>query len=179
MRRIALLLACALLAGCNQASRGAAAPDTLQASADAVDGDTVSVHFRLLGVDAVERRQQCERKERCWKCGKAAASLISNILEQAPATIALTGEETYGRPVAIVSAGGKDLGLTLIRTGFAVPMAQYLRADPDRLRAYEEAYAAAKADRIGMHAGEWIEPGEWRKGRRLSCEGQSGLSTAR
>ncbi|MBB4859161.1 endonuclease YncB(thermonuclease family) [Novosphingobium chloroacetimidivorans] len=178
MRRVALLLSCALLAGCNQAS-GGAAPDTLQASADAVDGDTVSVHFRLLGVDAVERRQQCERKDRCWKCGKAASSLVSDVLDRAPATIAMTGEETYGRPVAIVSAGGKDLGLTLIRTGFAVPMAQYLRDDPERLRAYEEAYAAAKADRIGMHAGEWIEPGEWRKGRRLSCERRPSLSTAR
>lgn len=170
MTRWALLLACTLLAGCDQAAGGSAAPETLRASADAVDGDTVSVHFRLLGVDAVERRQECERNDRCWKCGKAASSVVSNTLEHEPATIALTGDETYGRPVATVTAGAKDLGLTLIRTGFAVPMAQYLRQDPERLRAYEEAYAAAKADRIGVHAGEWIEPSEWRKGRRLSCE---------
>lgn len=103
MNHSALLLGCALLSACNQAAGNAdAVPDTLTASADAVDGDTVAVHFRNLGVDAVERRQQCERDGQCWKCGKVATSLVSRTLDDAQANITMTGEQTYGRPVASV-----------------------------------------------------------------------------
>src|SRR3546814_2258271 len=42
------------------------------ASARALDGDTIAADFRLLGVDAFERRQLCERAQSCWECGKAA-----------------------------------------------------------------------------------------------------------
>jgi endonuclease YncB( thermonuclease family) len=171
MTRYALLLSCLLLGACNQAA-GSAAPasDTLTASADAVDGDTVAVHFRLLGVDAVERRQQCERDGQCWKCGKVATSLVSRTLDDVQTTITMTGEQTYGRPVASVVANGEDLGLSLIHAGFAAPLVQYLTKDPERLQAYELAYAQAKAAKRGIHSGRWIMPSEWRKGRRLSCE---------
>jgi endonuclease YncB( thermonuclease family) len=170
MMRFALLLGCALLGACGQAPGSAVSPDTLQASADAVDGDTVSVHFRLLGVDAVERRQQCERQGQCWKCGKVASTVASRMLDNAKTAITMTGDQTYGRPVATVLADGEDLGLALIRTGFALPLEEYLEHDPERLRAYEDAFDRAKAAKLGIHAGEWIKPSEWRKGRRLSCE---------
>src|SRR3546814_8954420 len=35
------------------------------ASARALDGDTIAADFRLLGVDAFERRQLCERAQSC------------------------------------------------------------------------------------------------------------------
>jgi endonuclease YncB( thermonuclease family) len=72
--------------------------------------------------------------------------------------------------VATVEADGEDLGLTLIRAGFAAPLAQYLQHDPERLSAYEQAYAEARAAKRGIHAGRWIMPSLWRKGSRLSCE---------
>lgn len=39
--------------------------DTLIARGRAIDGDTVSVDFRLFGADAYEKRQLCERQSGC------------------------------------------------------------------------------------------------------------------
>jgi micrococcal nuclease len=84
--------------------------------------------------------------------------------------ITLTGAMTYGRPVATVTIGGKDLGEEMIARGLAIPLEQYLKKDPERAAAYERALKTATASRAGMHAGRWIAPAEWRRGERLSCE---------
>src|SRR3546814_10595450 len=60
------------------------------ASARALDGDTIAADFRLLGVDAFERRQLCERARSCWECGKAAQDHAARILGEADAQIRLT-----------------------------------------------------------------------------------------
>ena len=77
---------------------------------------------------------------------------------------------SYGRPVAVVTIAGKDLGETEIRAGFAVPAVRYLRHDPGRAARYLAAFAAAKRDHAGMHGGAWIDPADWRHGARLQCE---------
>lgn len=141
MRATALLLAAAttLIGAAPVAQR----PPSFQARARALDGDTVSVDFRLLGVDAFEKRQLCQRARSCWQCGKVAQDFASNSLKSDEALISLTRGQTYGRPVATVSIGGRDLGETMIRAGLAVPEAQYLRADPMRAARYQAAFRNA------------------------------------
>lgn len=143
---------------------------SFEARARALDGDTVAVDFRLLGVDAFERRQMCERRGSCWQCGKAAQDFAANMLRAKTADIKLTPSSTYGRPVAIVTVDGKDLGEMLIRAGLAIPEAQYLRDDPQRAKRYAAAFSQAKTSRAGAFAGRWIEPSNWRRGERLQCE---------
>lgn len=148
----------------------AAERPSFEARARALDGDTVAVDFRLLGVDAFERRQMCQRASGCWACGKAAQDLASNKLKSGEAVITLTRGQTYGRPVATVAIDGRDLGETMIRAGLAIPGAQYLRSDPARATRYQTAYRDAKVSKAGAFAGRWIAPSEWRKGARLTCE---------
>lgn len=143
---------------------------SFEAKARALDGDTVAVDFRLLGVDAFERRQMCERREGCWQCGKAAQDFAANILRAKTADIKLTPSSTYGRPVAIVTVDGKDLGEMLVRAGLSIPEARYLRDDPQRARRYAAAFSQAKAGRAGALTGRWIEPSNWQRGERLQCE---------
>lgn len=143
---------------------------SFEAEARALDGDTVAVDFRLLGIDAFERRQLCERAAGCWQCGKAAQDFAANLLRTKAADIKLTGTSTYGRPVAIVTVDGEDLGERLIRAGLAIPETRYLVADPARARRYEIAFAQAKTSRAGAFGGRWIVPGRWRQGDRLQCE---------
>lgn len=169
MRATALLVAATItLIG---AAPAAQQSPSFQARARALDGDTVSVDFRLLGVDAFERRQMCQRANTCWACGKAAQDLASNNLKSEEAVITLTRGRTYGRPVATVTVGGRDLGEAMIRTGLAVPEAQYLRADPARAARYQRAFRDAQTRKTGAFAGRWIHPSEWRRGARLACEG--------
>ena len=140
------------------------------ASARALDGDTIAADFRLLGVDAFERRQLCERARSCWECGKAAQDHAARILGEADAQIRLTNRSSYGRPVATVTVKGRDLGETLIRAGLAIPQPQFLKTDPARAKQYTEAFAAAQRNKAGAFAGQWIEPARWRRGDRLACE---------
>lgn len=167
MRTILLL---ALAAMSFAAPIAPARPQTFDARARALDGDTVAVDFRLLGVDAFERRQLCQRVSGCWQCGKAAQDFAASALRSKTATIQLTPSSSYGRPVATVTVDGRDLGGRMIRAGLAVPAVQYLRSDPQRAARYQSAFAQAKAARAGAFAGRWLEPSRWRQGERLRCE---------
>jgi endonuclease YncB( thermonuclease family) len=159
-----------LLAASLSAAISPARPQTFDARARALDGDTVAVDFRLLGVDAFERRQLCQKADGCWECGKTAQDFAANVLRSRNATIRLTPSASYGRPVATVVVDGQDLGERLIQAGLAVPETQYLRNDPARATRYRSAFTEAKAQRAGAFAGKWIEPSQWRHGARLDCE---------
>ncbi len=164
-----ILLAAFAFASCSASSQ-VPTNRIFEARARALDGDTVAVDFRLLGVDAFERRQMCERSDGCWQCGKAAQDLAANVLRGKSADIKITPSSTYGRPVAIVTVDGEDLGERLIRAGLAIPEIQYLRGDPPRAKRYTAAFSQAKANGAGALAGRWIEPSSWRRGERLQCE---------
>lgn len=171
MMRSILLAVLVLVSGGASARNGA--DQSFSAKSRALDGDTLAVDFRLLGVDAFERRQLCERRSACWQCGKAAQDFAASLLRSKTAKISLTPSTTYGRPVATVSVDGRDLGESLIRAGLAIPEAQYLRSDPRRGASYATAFSQAKAAKAGALAGRWIEPSKWRRGERLQCEGRS------
>lgn len=144
--------------------------DGFEAQARAVDGDTIAVDFRLFGADAVERKALCSKGPSCWPCGKAAQDFASKLMKRGPVSIRLTGKQSYGRPIAIVDVGGKDLGETMIAAGYAVPTPNFLESDPTRRRRYSAALEGAEGRHVGIHARRFIEPSRWRKGARLSCE---------
>lgn len=157
------------LAACSPG--GAAHEETgFNATARALDGDTVAADFRLLGVDAFERKQLCEKAGACWQCGKAAQDLAARILSEADAEIQLSARSSYGRPIATVTVNGHDLGETMIRAGLAIPQPQFLKTDPARAAQYAEAFSDVQRAKAGAFAGRWIEPAEWRHGSRLTCE---------
>ena len=168
--RGALLLGIAALAAC-----GAGAPQghdgaTITGEGRAIDGDTVSVDFRLSGADAFERKQMFSKDGACYPCGKFAQDSASRILKSGVATIRMTGASSYGRPIAIVTVDGYDLGEQLILQGLAVPATQYLRGDPQRAARYVAAAEQARSAGRGAYAGEFIDPARWRRGERLACE---------
>jgi endonuclease YncB( thermonuclease family) len=82
----------------------------------------------------------------------------------------VSSRSSYGRPVAIVTVGGRDLGEVMIGAGLAIPQPQFLKGDPDRAARYSAAFATAQRRRVGALVGEWIPPAQWRRGRRLACE---------
>ena len=158
-----------LLCACDV--QGAAASDpTFTATARALDGDTIAADFRLLGADAFERRQLCERAGSCWECGKAAQDLAARTLREGDAQIHLSPKASYGRPVASVTVNGRDLGEIMIAAGLAIPQPQFLKAEPQRADRYARALSGAQSRRAGAFAGNWIDPGRWRRGERLACE---------
>ncbi len=167
---ITILLATSSCGALPYASAGQRGHDGFEAQARAIDGDTITVDFRIFGADAVERKALCQKGPSCWPCGKAAQDFASRLMKSGPVSIHLTGEQSYGRPIAIVDVGGKDFGEMMIAAGYAVPTPQFLESDPARRRRYSAALEGAEGRHVGVHVGSFIEPSRWRKGARLSCE---------
>ena len=166
-----LILGLALIAAaCSGAATRSDQSSAITADGRAIDGDTVSIDIRLFGADAFEKRQMCRTTSGCWPCGKAAQDYASKLLKANPATIRLTGKQSYGRPIGTVDVGGQDLGETMIAAGLAVPATSYLKGDPERAERYVAAYGKAERQRVGAHAGYFLDPAKWRHGERLSCE---------
>lgn len=169
-----LILAAALIAtACSAAAPRADQNTTLSADGRAIDGDTVSIDIRLFGADAFEKRQLCRTTSGCWPCGKAAQDYASKLLKTGASTIQLTGKQSYGRPIGTIEVAGQDLGEAMIAAGLAVPATSYLKGDPERAQRYVAAYDKAERQRLGAHAGYFIDPAKWRRGERLSCEARS------
>ncbi|WP_337847821.1 thermonuclease family protein [Sphingomonas sp.] len=167
MRRLIALALLAMMACFPFAAREAT---SFNATARALDGDTVAADFRLLGVDAFERGQLCEKHGSCWRCGKAAQDLAARMLRQGDAEIRLSTQQSYGRPVATIMINGQDLGEMMIRAGLAVPQPQLLKSDPLRVQRYARTFSNARQSKAGAFAGRWLEPALWRRGSRLACE---------
>ena len=159
-----------LLSSCHGAITEAANGEIVTAKAHAIDGDTVAIDYRLLGADAFEKRQLCRRDDGCWPCGKAAQDFTSRLLKRSEVTLRTVGTVSYGRPVATVEVDGKDLGEALIENGLALPRPGFLKADSGRASRYQAAYDRAVAAHAGAHAGYFLDPADWRHGKRLSCE---------
>lgn len=155
----AILLSC----GCNAAlSR---TPD-LVGHASVIDGDTLEIagrRIRLWGVDAPESRQTCTRGGESYRCGQEAAMVLDRALRDRTAYCQQGGRpDRYGRTVARCefspSSGvpREDLGGWLVEHGHALDYPRYSRGY------YAPQEALARSRHVGLWAGEFAAPWEWR-----------------
>ena len=129
-----------------------------------IDADTVDVdgvRYRLHGIDAPEARQSCRAWGRTWDCGAAATEALMSHAQDM--TCAGSDTDAYGRTIGVCSGGGQDLNAWLVANGWALA---YRRYSEDYVSEEEQ----ARANRRGVHRGQFIEPWNWRRGERL--EGQ-------
>jgi len=125
------------------------------------DGDSLRIdgkRVRLFGIDAPELRQTCMVPRGSWECGRAATNALHTMIAEDPAvTCERRDTDRYGRMVAVCRNSGGDLGARMVRAGHAVDYTRYSGG------AYREHEAAAKAERLGVHAGSFQHPADWRK----------------
>jgi len=157
----ALLLLAALALAVWSGKPGPAIPVPL---VHVIDGDSLTVRqeqgettIRLTGIDAVEYRQDCARKDGSrWPCGREARSALERLAGSGPLHCDVTAKDRYGRTLATCrterAADGIDLGAEMVRAGWAVAT--------DDIYMIEEAEAQAK--RRGIWEGNFIQPSGWR-----------------
>ncbi len=124
-----------------------------------IDGDTIEVageRIRLHGIDAPEKDQTCSIDGRAWACGIAAWGELVQITAGKEVACEPRDTDRYGRIVAACSVNGTDLGDWLVRNGWAVGYYLY---------SYEHSRAEqhAKSERLGLWAGEFVMPWNWRR----------------
>lgn len=127
------------------------------------DGDTITVldaakvqhKIRLTGIDAPEKKQPF---------GNRSKQSLSDMVFNKIVTVETVKRDRYGRELGKVLAGGKDVNLEQVRTGFAWHYKAYERTQSaiDR-QAYADAENEAKAAKRGL----WVDadptpPWEWR-----------------
>ncbi|HXV23260.1 MAG TPA: thermonuclease family protein [Alphaproteobacteria bacterium] len=127
--------------------------------ASVIDGDTLDIHgrrIRLHGIDAPESKQLCTLNGAKYRCGQMAALALSDFVGRGTVSCAQRDTDRYGRAVATCSVAGQDIGAWLVSHGHALAYRKYSRA-------YVQAEESAAAARVGIWAGEFEEPWEWRR----------------
>ena len=140
--------------------------ENLLGFAQVIDGDTLEVsgkRVRIYGIDAPEGRQTCRKNQLEWLCGQEAGKALRELIEGARVTCETMDRDRYGRIVGRCIASDIDIGEQMVRNGLALAYRRYSTA-------YVQAEASAKASRVGIWAGEFVAPWEWRRGTRLKAE---------
>lgn len=125
-----------------------------------IDGDTIDIHgqrFRLFGIDAPESKQLCsDAAGKPYRCGQVAANALSDLIWRQTVTCEKEDVDRYKRIVAVCSVGGQDVGSFLVAKGLAAAYVHYSSA-------YVPAETAARAGSLGLWAGTFDMPWDWRK----------------
>ncbi len=123
--------------------------------AQVTDGDSLRVNgveIRLKGIDAPELRQTCEREGRPYRCGQEARSVLLRRLSESEITCRIEGRDRYRRALAKCALDADDIGAWLVEQGWAVGY-----------RDYEREEARARSRSVGLWAGTFQRPVEWRR----------------
>ncbi len=149
-----------LIANCNLASA-----QNIIGTSSVIDGDTIEIRgerIRLHGIDAPESGQRCQDGNgQQWRCGQQAALFLSDALGRSTVTCGVTDVDQYDRAVAVCStAKVPDVNALMVLEGWALAYRKYSMD-------YVELERQAAADKRGMWTGEFTEPWEWRRGKRL------------
>ena len=111
------------------------------------DGDTITVlvnqheqvKIRLYGIDCPEKKQAF---------GTKARQFLADLLFNRTVSVQPIQRDRYGRLVAKVYVDNRDVGLTMIKYGYAWWYQQYAKKSTD----YKQAQAKAKRQQLGLWA---------------------------
>lgn len=127
------------------------------------DGDTIVIEdffkIRMYGIDAPEKRQNCQdKKGNEYACGLDATKKLSKLIGKKRINCIHHTSDKYGRFVfQCKNAQGVDVNQAMIQSGWAV--SEY-GSD------YKEDEEVAKENKLGIWSGNFIRPNEWRKSRK-------------
>ena len=127
---------------------------TLEGRARAIDGDSLMLagsEIRLQGIDAPEARQSCTKAGVAWDCGRQAARQLAGMMRNGRSRCEAYDRDKHGRLLAICWVGEVEINRWLVEQGWAVSFGRYHAAERD-----------ARKARLGLWAGEFEQPRDWR-----------------
>ena len=132
-----------------------------------IDADTLKLNekiIRLSGIDAPESTQTCENFDNIeYDCGAYATDALRTLIKlnkDKEVNCNYTNKDKFGRFIGVCYIGNLNINSWLVKKGWALAYKQY---SIDYI--IEE--NRAKIKNAGIWNGKFIEPWEWRKGKRL------------
>jgi endonuclease YncB( thermonuclease family) len=126
-----------------------------------VDGDTFHLNgqqIRIWGIDAVELHQTCLKSGQSYECGKSARLHLQSVIgKNVPICTTRPKSPKETRIVASCQVDGKDIGREMVKSGWALDYRHFSKG------AYSSEEKAARQKRLGIWAGEFQSPYDWRK----------------
>lgn len=148
--------------GIVKASWTAASSQTITGVASVVDGDTIEIHgqrIRVNGIDAPESRQSCKDGGGLdYPCGRRSAEALDGFLAASrPTDCNFVAWDRYHRFVGDCRrADGASIAAWMVEHGQALDWPRYSSG------AYSQQQVRAEASKIGIWAGEFDAPWQWR-----------------
>src|SRR3954470_770041 len=140
-----------------------AASELIAGRAAVIDGGTLEIHgerIYLFGIDAPESGQTClDAKGQSYRCGQKAAQVLGARIGEGVVTCERKDTDRYGRTVALCRVFGEDLGAWMVGLGWALAYRAYSTR-------YVPAENLARSRGLGIWAGQFTRPEEWRKVNR-------------
>lgn len=140
---------------------------TIRPGVRVVDGDTIELNgtrIRFQGIDTPEIRQACrDATGEVYACGLVATAALRLKIGEVGVRCELEAElDRYGRALGICyGLDGTDINGWLVRQGYGLAYRKYSTK-------YVREEEAARAEGLGMHAGRFVPPWDWRRGERLT-----------
>jgi endonuclease YncB( thermonuclease family) len=132
--------------------------------AHVIDGDSLEVageDIRLIGIDAPEGRQLCQRNGLEWRCGDDAAAALGELVNGTEIRCDVLGHDRWGRGLAVCFANALELNREMVRQGWALAFYPERGAVPGP--SYDAEQLEAEQAQRGLWSGSFIEPWEWRR----------------
>ncbi|HEY4193796.1 MAG TPA: thermonuclease family protein [Mesorhizobium sp.] len=126
------------------------------------DGDSITlgtVRVRLLGIDAPEYLQLCHGQSGDYACGKRAREALVKLIGNRPVSCKGARHDRYGRLLGDCTAGHTRLNQAQVEAGWAVAYGDF-----------EAEEASARAARLGIWAGTFERPQDWRRDKGVAPE---------
>jgi endonuclease YncB( thermonuclease family) len=118
------------------------------------DGDTITLkgeRIRLRGIDAPEYHQTCEKGGATYACGRAAREALARLAGSGAIECSGWERDRYDRLLAVCRSGAVDLNRRLVEDGWAIAYGDYADAEQ-----------SARERHVGLWAGTFERPRDWR-----------------
>lgn len=123
-----------------------------------VDGDSISLKMRIVGIDTPEIGQKCRKNDsHVIDCGQLSKRYLHKLLKNLPGEVVIipVGIDHYQRILVRVYKGEVNIGKQMVESGMAFSYKD----------AYREEQAKSRAEKLGFWGFDSapIKPYKWRK----------------
>ncbi|WP_297321951.1 thermonuclease family protein [uncultured Bartonella sp.] len=119
------------------------------------DGDSLyskGKKIRLIGIDAPELHQSCEKNGRSYPCGELAKKHLADLIDGHEISCTWAKKDKFDRLLGQCLANGHELNRQMVEDGWAVSYYDYPQEEAD-----------ARNKKLGIWAGTFDWPRLWRR----------------